>query len=55
VLVWHQKANIIVEKDTLIKSYYGHLLALNGMTAFVERFQEFLRTKSLQLDQQINF
>lgn len=55
VITWHQKANTIVEQDALIKSYYGHLLALNGMTAFAEQFQEFLRTKPPQLNPKVNF
>jgi hypothetical protein len=45
VIALHQTAAIIVDKDAVLKKYYEHLLALNGMTVFLERFHDVLRSK----------
>ena len=45
VIALHQTAAIIVDKDAWLKKYYEHLLTLNGMTVFLERFHDVLRSK----------
>jgi len=44
VIALHQTAATVVDKDAWLKTYYEHLLALNGITVFLERFQDFLRS-----------
>jgi len=44
VIALHQTAATIVGKDAWLKTYYEHLLTLNGITVFLERFQDFLRS-----------
>lgn len=55
VITWHKKAATIIEQDTFLKNYYDHLLALNGITVFFERFQDFLRSQPLLFDKRVNF
>jgi hypothetical protein len=57
VIALHQSAEIVVNKDAVLKRYYGHLLARNGMTVFLERLQDFLRAKQRQrqLGEQVHF
>jgi hypothetical protein len=55
VIALHQDAATMIQQDTFLKSYYEHLLALNGITVFLERFQEFLRSREFQMDKRANF
>jgi hypothetical protein len=55
VIALHQDAATMIQQDTFLKSYYEHLLALNGMTVFLERFQEFLRSREFQMDKRGTF
>ena len=54
-IAWHQRANSLVEQDNFIKSYYGHLLTLNGMSTFVEQLQDFLRSQPPRIDERVAF
>jgi hypothetical protein len=55
VIALHQDAATMIQQDTFLKSYYEHLLALNGITVFLERFQEFLRSREFQMDKRATF
>jgi hypothetical protein len=55
VITWHQKAATIIEQDTFLKTYYDHLLAINGITVFLERFQDVIRSQPLRFDKRVNF
>jgi hypothetical protein len=55
VVALHQSAATVVDHDALLKRYYGHLLAINGMTVFLERLQEFLRAKQSQLGDRVHY
>lgn len=50
VIALHQSATTVIDKDAFLKRYYGHLLAINGMTVFMDRLQAFLRAKQRQGD-----
>ena len=55
IVTWHKKAATVIERDVLLKNYYERLLAINGATVFLERFQDFLRSHNPPLEQQGNF
>ena len=57
VIALHQSAAIVMDKDALLKRYYEHRLGLDGMTVFLERLQNFLRSKQpqLQLGDRVQF
>jgi hypothetical protein len=55
VIALHQSATTVIDKDDFLKSYYGHLLAINGMTVFMDRLQAFLRAKQPQLGDRIHY
>jgi hypothetical protein len=55
IVALHQSAAVVIDQDAFLKKYYGHLLAINGMTVFLERLQEFLRAKQPQLGDRLDY